>query len=96
MQNNAPIVKFENVCLSYPGVPTVFSDVSFRLTPGSFTFLTGASGSGKTSLMKLIYLALRATNGSVSLLAMMLIATSRTFSTYPPPYWHCFARFWFG
>lgn len=67
MQNNAPIVKFENVCLSYPGVPTVFSDVSFRLTPGSFTFLTGASGSGKTSLMKMIYLALRATNGNVSL-----------------------------
>ncbi|MEM6603483.1 MAG: ATP-binding cassette domain-containing protein [Pseudomonadota bacterium] len=67
MQNNAPIVKFENVCLSYPGVPTVFSDVSFRLTSGSFTFLTGASGAGKTSLMKLIYLALKPTNGNISL-----------------------------
>ena len=65
--NNAPVVKFENVCLSYPGVATVFSDVSFRLTPGSFTFLTGASGSGKTSLMKLIYLALQPTKGNISL-----------------------------
>lgn len=67
MQNNGPIVKFENVCLSYPGVPTIFSDVSFRLTPGSFTFLTGASGAGKTSLLKLIYLALSPLKGDISL-----------------------------
>lgn len=67
MNNQSPVVKFENVCLSYAGMDTVFSDVSFRLTPGSFTFLTGASGSGKTSLMKLIYLALQATKGNISL-----------------------------
>lgn len=67
MRDDTSIVKFENVGLEYPGTPSIFSDVSFRLTPGSFTFLTGASGAGKTSLMKLIYLALSSTQGDVSI-----------------------------
>lgn len=67
MRDNGSIVKFENVSLEYPGTSSIFTDVSFRLTPGSFTFLTGASGSGKTSLMKLIYLALSPTYGDISI-----------------------------
>jgi cell division transport system ATP-binding protein len=35
------------------------SDVSFTLKSGSFYFLTGPSGAGKTSLLKLLYLAQR-------------------------------------
>jgi cell division transport system ATP-binding protein len=67
MNDETSIVKFENVSLEYPGSPPIFSDVSFRLTSGSFTFLTGASGSGKTSLMRLIYLALQPTRGDLSI-----------------------------
>lgn len=67
MRDESSIVKFENISLEYPGCPAIFNDVSFRLTPGSFTFLTGASGSGKTSLMKLIYLALQPTKGDLSI-----------------------------
>ena len=67
MRDDTSIVKFENLNLEYPGAPPLFSDVSFRLTPGSFTFLTGASGAGKTSLMKLIYLALQPTKGDLSI-----------------------------
>ena len=53
------IVKFDNVGLRYGTEPEVLSDVSFTLFPGSFYFLTGASGAGKTSLLKLLYLAQR-------------------------------------
>ncbi len=67
MRENRAVVCFENVCLTYPEAPVIFSEVSFRLTPGSFTFLTGASGAGKTSLMKMIYLGLHQTNGQIYL-----------------------------
>lgn len=67
MRESRSVVKFENVCLSYPGAPAIFSEASFRLAPGSFTFLTGASGSGKTSLMRMMYLALQPTNGHIYL-----------------------------
>ena len=44
------IVKFDNVGLRYGADQEVLSDLSFTLFPGSFYFLTGASGAGKTSL----------------------------------------------
>ncbi|KAI1694896.1 ABC transporter domain-containing protein [Ditylenchus destructor] len=43
------------------------SDVSFTLSAGSFYFVTGASGAGKTSLLRLLYLAQRPTRGIVRL-----------------------------
>jgi cell division transport system ATP-binding protein len=57
-QNAAPveIVSFERVALAFPGHKDIFQNVSFVLQPGSFHFLTGGSGSGKTSLLKLICL----------------------------------------
>ncbi len=61
------VVRFENVGLRYGLGPEVLQDVTFSLTPGSFHFLMGASGAGKSSLMKLMYLALRPTRGIVSL-----------------------------
>ena len=54
------------VALHYPdsGRP-VFSDLNLHLEPGEFAFLTGASGSGKTSLLRLIYGAARPAAGEV-------------------------------
>jgi len=45
----------------------VLKDLSFDLRPGSFHFLTGASGAGKTSLLRLVQLAMRPTRGLISL-----------------------------
>ncbi len=63
----ANIVQFENVGLRYGTGPETLSDISFTLTSGSFYFLTGASGAGKTSLLKLLYLAQRPSRGVVRL-----------------------------
>lgn len=60
------MINLENVGYSYGG-GDLLSDVSVRLTPGSFHFLTGPSGSGKTTLLKLCYGALLPTRGRVSL-----------------------------
>jgi cell division transport system ATP-binding protein len=45
----------------------VLRDLDFRLGAGQFYFLTGPSGAGKTSLLKLLYLAQRPTRGRISL-----------------------------
>jgi cell division transport system ATP-binding protein len=71
------IVKFDNVGLRYGTDPEVLSDVSFTLFPGSFYFLTGASGAGKTSLLKLLYLAQRPSRGSIRMFGKDMITSSR-------------------
>jgi len=61
------LIKFEFVGLRYGVGPEVLSDVNFTLEPGSFHFLTGASGAGKTSLLSLMYLGRKPTRGLVSM-----------------------------
>jgi len=61
------LVRFENVGMRYGAGPEVLRDITLRLEPGSFHFLTGASGAGKSSLLKLIYLAERPSRGLISL-----------------------------
>lgn len=60
------MVRFENVGLRYGLGPEVLKDLSFGIEPHSFQFLTGPSGAGKTSLLKLLFLSLRATRGIVT------------------------------
>ena len=55
----------------------MLSDVSFTLFPGSFYFLTGASGAGKTSLLKLLYLAQRPSRGAIRMFGTDAITTPR-------------------
>ncbi len=77
MEAEEPIVRFENVGLRYGLGPEVLQDVSFQLAPGSFHFLVGESGAGKSSLLKLIYLALRPTRGLISLFGNDIATTAR-------------------
>jgi cell division transport system ATP-binding protein len=62
------MVRFENVGLRYGMGPEVLRDISFTIEAGSFRFLTGPSGAGKTSLLRLLFLALRPTRGLITLL----------------------------
>jgi cell division transport system ATP-binding protein len=71
------IVQFDNVGLRYGTDQEVLRDVSFTLYPGSFYFLTGASGAGKTSLLKLLYLAQRPSRGLIRMFGADAITLPR-------------------
>jgi cell division transport system ATP-binding protein len=68
------MVRFDCVSLSYRGGDTqaaareVLRDVNFDLTEGSFRWLIGAPGSGKTSLLRLMNMSLQPTLGEVVVL----------------------------
>ena len=61
--DNREIVRFEKAGLAYEDAPETLTDVTMTLKEGEFRFLTGPSGAGKTSLLKLIYLAHKPTRG---------------------------------
>lgn len=71
------MVRFENVGLRYGNGPEVLRDVSFHLEPGSFHFLVGPTGAGKSSLLKLLYLSERPSRGMVTLFGQPLSKTPR-------------------
>jgi len=60
------VVRFENVGLRYGFGPEVLRDLSFHIDSHSFQFLTGPSGAGKTSLLRLMFLSIKPTRGLIS------------------------------
>lgn len=72
------VAEFDNVGLRYGTGAETLTDVSFKLFPGSFYFLTGASGAGKTSLLKLLYLAHRPSRGAIRMFGEDLVAMPRS------------------
>jgi cell division transport system ATP-binding protein len=61
------MIALENVGLRYGNGPEILRDLTFTIPPRSFQFLTGPSGAGKTSLMRLLSLSLRPSRGYMSL-----------------------------
>jgi cell division transport system ATP-binding protein len=60
------MIVFENVAKRYPNGREALAGVSFDIQPGEFVFLTGRSGAGKSSVLKLIALLERPTRGTVT------------------------------
>ena len=65
------VLKFEHVGLSYL-LPNgqkrvVLQDINFDLSAGSFHYLSGNSGAGKSSLLKLMALSLRPNQGNITI-----------------------------
>jgi cell division transport system ATP-binding protein len=61
------VIRFENVGLRYGFGAEVLRDLSFQIDSHSFQFLTGPSGAGKTSLLRLLFLSLKPTRGLISM-----------------------------
>jgi cell division transport system ATP-binding protein len=61
------VVRLDNIGKSYGAGADVLRDISLTLEPGEFCCVSGASGAGKTTLVKIIALADKPSSGSVTL-----------------------------
>jgi cell division transport system ATP-binding protein len=59
------MIRFDQVYKRYPNGREALAGVSFNIESGALTFLTGHSGAGKSSILKLIALIERPTRGQV-------------------------------
>ena len=60
------MISFDHVFKRYPNGREALRDVSFRVAQGEMVFLTGRSGAGKSSILKLVTLLERPTRGKVA------------------------------
>ena len=58
------MIRFTDVSFAYDEHP-VLDNISFEVKPGEFVFLVGQTGSGKSTILKLMYMDLRPTSGTV-------------------------------
>jgi cell division transport system ATP-binding protein len=59
------VIRFSNVYKAYPNGAMALKDVSFHVSKGEFVFLTGHSGAGKSTIMKMLFAEQRPSGGEV-------------------------------
>ncbi len=71
------LIKFIHVTKEYARPEPALDDVSFHLVKAQFAFLTGHSGSGKSTALRLAHMAERPTQGEVRVSGFSSLRTSR-------------------
>ena len=71
------MIEFANVSKIYESGDTGLDNVSFAIQPGEFVFLVGASGSGKSTTMRLLIKETEATSGAIHVAGRELNAIPR-------------------
>ncbi len=61
------MIHFENVGLRYGMGPEILRDLTFDIPARSFQFLTGPSGAGKTTMLRLLFMSLKPTRGLITM-----------------------------
>lgn len=64
-EKQQPIIRFENITKTYLGDTAVLQGVNLVIYPGEFLSIVGASGVGKSTLLKLIYAEETPTEGEI-------------------------------
>ena len=59
------MVKFENVSKKFAASVSAISDINFEIAEGDFVFITGPSGAGKTTILRLIIRDIPLTSGKI-------------------------------
>ena len=72
-----PVARFDQVTLRYGSGPEILHQISMDLAAGSFHFLVGPSGAGKTSLLRVVYMATRPSRGRLVLFGTDIGAAPR-------------------
>ena len=63
---NSPIINLEGVDLHQMN-QQIFSDITLKIDAGEFIYLIGETGSGKSSLLKVLYGELKVSSGNITL-----------------------------
>ena len=61
------MIRFQEVDVCYTPDKPVLSKINLKIDSDSFHFLTGTSGAGKSSLLKMMYLALKPSKGHIEM-----------------------------
>jgi cell division transport system ATP-binding protein len=76
------VIEFSRVTKTYPSGDVGVNDVSFTVRRGEFVFLVGATGSGKSTLMRLLIKELEPSAGTIRVAGRNLVDITRAKTPY--------------